>query len=49
MKYKFQFNNDSDSCEALKSMIDDCWIVQGYIEEDGYTFFLMERYAVIKR
>ncbi len=47
-KYKFQFNNDSDSLRALMSLVEDGWIVEGYKEEDGYTWFLLGRYPVRK-
>ena len=40
-KYKFQFNNDADSCIALRDLLLRGWTVQGFIEEDGYTWFLL--------
>lgn len=42
-KYKFQFNNDTISCKALASCIKDGWRVEGFVVEDGYTWFLLER------
>ena len=41
-RYKFQFNNDIDSCVALQCMISEGWTVQGFEQEDGYTWFLLQ-------
>ena len=41
-KYKLQFNNDVDSCIVLQTMIKGGWTVYGYLEEDGYAWFLMQ-------
>lgn len=45
-KYQFQFNNDEDSCVALKDLIAKGWTISGYKIEDGFTWFMMikERY-----
>ncbi len=43
LEYKFQFNNDEDSCIALKDMIKNGWTVCGFCAEDGYTWFLLKR------
>jgi len=42
--YKFQFNGDIDSCEALKTMINDGWQTSGTFTEDGYTWFSLEHW-----
>ncbi len=41
-RYKFQFNNDEDSCVALQSMLREGWTVQGFAQEDGYTWFWLQ-------
>ena len=41
-EYKFQFNNDEDSCIALRVMIMGGWVLVGCIVEDGYTWLLLE-------
>ena len=45
-RYKFQFNNDEVSCIALRDLIKTSWTVEGFIEEDGYTWLILvkERY-----
>ena len=43
VKYRFQFNNDVDSCIALGDMIAVGWTVQGLVHEDGYAWLLIEK------
>ena len=42
-RYKFQFNNDPDSCDSLKSLIEDGQTVIGFIIQDGYTWLCLEK------
>ena len=39
--YKFAFNNDVDSCQALKSMIMSGWTLYAITVEDGHTWLVL--------
>ena len=41
IEYKFQFNCDTESCDALKSMLKDGWEIKNFIREDGYSWFIL--------
>jgi len=41
-KYKFQFNNDVDSCVALQCMIHEGWTICDTKREDGYLWFILQ-------
>jgi hypothetical protein len=44
--YKFQFNGDVISCEALKSMIKDGWELVNYVEDGGYAFLILTKFGL---
>lgn len=43
-QYKFQFNNDMESCYALATMLKDGWCVVSGKQEEGFTFLLLEKF-----
>jgi hypothetical protein len=41
MTYKFQFNGDLMSVQALASLLKDGWKLANYLESDGYSWFIL--------
>lgn len=41
--YKFQFNNDEDSCIALTDLLEQRWEVIGFRGEDGYKWLCLRK------
>lgn len=41
LKYKFQLDSSESEIQALLSLIRDGWIIDGYIQEDGYSWLIL--------
>ncbi|KKN17513.1 hypothetical protein LCGC14_0964980 [marine sediment metagenome] len=41
LEYKFAFNNDIASCQALRVMVMAGWTFYAITVEDGYTWFIL--------
>lgn len=47
-RYKFQFNGDVSSCNALASMFKDGWELDVFREDDGYHWVILQNYKYLE-